>query len=180
MSALSGEYLMALSIRLLRILLKCVRSAMIVRSSGAMSRLISTGLPAFSLCCSMSVGNRSCKLSVSGCRRKVLRRSILMERICSTSPLNRCNCSWQIPRYLSRCCLSSARLKLSKASLAAYATAIGVFNSWVMLLVKSLFISSSVFCRKMVRIRNQKEKPNIIRITNDVVRIPLICRNTIL
>ena len=46
-------------------------------------------LSAFSLCCSMSVSRISRIANSSGCRRKVLRRSILMESICSTSPLRR-------------------------------------------------------------------------------------------
>jgi hypothetical protein len=46
------------------------------------------------------------------------------------------------------------------------------------ILTTSFIISSSVFCFKMVRIKNQKEKASTIRITNDVVRMPDICRKT--
>ena len=110
----------------------------------------------------------------SGRSRKVLRCSILIVSICSTSPLSLCSCSWLILKYLSRLAFSSACPKLSKASLAAYATAMGVFSSWVILLVKSLFISSSVFCFSNVRIRNQKENPKINRMMNEVISIPAI------
>lgn len=88
-SASPCEYLMALSIRLLMMLLKCVRSASTLKSSGSMSTDMWTELSAFSLCCSMSVSRISRIANSSGCRRKVLRRSILMESICSTSPLRR-------------------------------------------------------------------------------------------
>lgn len=64
------------------------------------------------------------------------------------------------------------------ASLAAYATAIGVFNSCVMLFVKLLFISSSVFCFSSVRMRNQKENPRMRKMTNEVTRMPVICFHT--
>ena len=52
------------------------------------------------------------------------------------------------------------------------------FQFVVMLLVKSLFISSSVFCCKMVRISIQNAKQRMMRITNEVVRMPDICFST--
>ena len=50
-------------------------------------------LVAFSWCCSMSGVISSFRLISSGCKRNVLRRSIPMDKICSTSPLSLCNCS---------------------------------------------------------------------------------------
>ena len=48
---------------------------------------------AYSWCCSMSGVINSFRLISSGCKRNVLRRSIPMDKICSTSPLSLCNCS---------------------------------------------------------------------------------------
>ena len=50
-------------------------------------------MSAFSWCCSMSGVINSFRLISSGCKRNVLRRSIPMDKICSTSPLSLCNCS---------------------------------------------------------------------------------------
>ena len=137
-----------------------------------------TGISAFSWCCSIKEVISSFRQISSGCSLNVLRLSMLMERICSTSPLKRCSCSWLMRRYWSRLLFSSAWLKFSSASLAAYATAIGVFNSCVMLFVKLLFISSSVFCFSSVRMRNQKENPRMRKMTNEVTRMPVICFHT--
>ena len=44
----------------------------------------------------------------SGRNRNVLRCSILIVSICSTSPLSLCSCSWLILKYLSRLAFSSS------------------------------------------------------------------------
>ena len=139
---------------------------MIVRSSGAMSRIDFYRLARFQFCMFDECREQIVQAKGLGCRRKVLRRSILIERICSTGPLNRCNCSGRYPdTYPLLLVFCQIKIKQSIVGGIRHGNK-GVFNSWVILLVKSLFISSSVYCRKMVRI-NQKEKPNIIRITND-------------
>ena len=54
----------------------------------------------------------------------------------------------------------------------------GVFSSWVMLLVKSSFISSKVRWRSRMRMRYQKENPSTTRMKADVASMPAICRST--
>ena len=54
----------------------------------------------------------------------------------------------------------------------------GVFSSWVMLLVKSSFISSSVRWRSRVRMRYQKAKPRMSMMQAEVASMPAICRST--
>ena len=64
----------------------------------------------------------------------------------STSRPSRCNSLEEISRYSFVFCGSCMALKFFSASIATPTVAIGVFNSWVILLMNSFFISARLLC----------------------------------
>src|SRR5436190_11339957 len=75
----------------------------------------------------------------------------------STSNDNLCNSLAEISRYSLVRWVSRFALKLLNASIATLTVAIGVFNSWVMLLINSFLISANLFCRSRFRYNNEND-----------------------
>ena len=95
--------------------------------------------------------------------RKVngLRNEVENETILSTNNDNRCNSAAEISRYSLVFAGSSNALKFRSASIATFTVAIGVFSSWVMLLMNSFFMTPSLLC--MTRFLYKKTKETVVK-----------------